>query len=182
MKLFVGIDVSSEKLDTCFLNSEDHILLEISLQNNIVGAGEIKDNIIRFTEHIQCDRIIVGIEATSVYSFHSSTSLAEDAELGSLGIEVFVMKAIRDSYRLGKVMQDSIDVVLASYVMMIKTIKKQIKEFDKVIQKLFEILPESKSLPGIGPVYATGIMAKIGQIKCFENEAKIAKYDGVYCK
>lgn len=66
--------------------------------------------------------------------------------------------------------------------MMIKTIKKQIKEFDKVIQKLFEILPESKSLPGIGPVYATGIMAKIGQIKCFENEAKIAKYDGVYCK
>ncbi|MCT4564040.1 MAG: hypothetical protein N4A68_06935 [Maledivibacter sp.] len=52
MKLFVGIDVSSEKLDTCFLNSEDHILLEISLQNNIVGAGEIKDNIIRFTEHI----------------------------------------------------------------------------------------------------------------------------------
>ena len=28
MKLFVGIDVSSQKLDVCFMDSEDHILHE----------------------------------------------------------------------------------------------------------------------------------------------------------
>lgn len=321
MKLFVGIDVSSEKLDTCFLDSEDQILLETSLPNNIVGASKIKEHIIRFTEHIHYERIIVGMEATSVYSFHPSAFLAEDAELKSLGIEVAVInpkaihrfkglfeedktdridayriadflrfdrfntslikeekymalqrltrsryqligqlaemkqhflenlyykcntltkeidtsifgatmmdlltdsmtledianmsledlaavlqekgrgrfsnpqklakslsKAIRDSYRLGKIMQDSVDVVLASYAMMIKTIKKQIKELDKAIQQLFEILPESKSLlsiPGIGPVYAAGIIAEIGQIERFENEAKVAKYAGLYWK
>ncbi|QXM06933.1 IS110 family transposase [Crassaminicella indica] len=321
MKLFIGIDVSSEKLDICFLDSEDQILLEISLPNNIIGASKIKEHIIRFTEHIQYKRIIVGMEATSVYSFHPSAFLAEDAELKSLGIEVVVMnpktihrfkglfeedktdkidayriadflrfdrfnislikeeqymalqrltrsryqligqltemkqhflenlyykcntltkeidtsvfgstmmdlltdsmsledianmsledlatvlqqkgrgrfsnpqklakslsKAIRDSYRLGKVMKNSVDVVLASYAMMIKTIKKQIKELDKAIQALFEVLPESKSLlsiPGIGPVYAAGIIAEIGQIERFENEAKIAKYAGLYWK
>jgi transposase len=321
MKLFVGIDVSSEKLDTCFLDSEDQILLETSLPNNIVGASKIKEHIIRFTEHIHYERIIVGMEATSVYSFHPSTFLAEDAELKTLGIEVAVInpkaihrfkglfeedktdridayriadflrfdrfntslikeekymalqrltrsryqligqlaemkqhflenlyykcntltkeidtsifgatmmdlltdsmtledianmsledlaavlqekgrgrfsnpqklakslsKAIRDSYRLGKIMQDSVDVVLASYAMMIKTIKKQIKELDKAIQQLFEILPESKSLlsiPGIGPIYAAGIIAEIGQIERFENEAKVAKYAGLYWK
>ncbi|SHK36570.1 Transposase [Anaerobranca californiensis DSM 14826] len=321
MKLFVGIDVSSEKLDTCFLDSEDQILLETSLPNNVVGASKIKEHIIQFTENIHYERIIVGMEATSVYSFHPSTFLAEDAELKSLGIEVAVInpkaihrfkglfeedktdkidayriadflrfgrfntslikeekymalqrltrsryqligqltemkqhflenlyyecntltkeidtsifgatmmdlltdsmtledianmsledlaailqekgrgrfsnpqklakslsKAIRDSYRLGKVMQDSVDVVLASYAMMIKTIKKQIKELDKAIQQLLEILPESKSLlsiPGVGPVYAAGIIAEIGQIERFENEAKVAKYAGLYWK
>lgn len=35
MKLLVGIDVSSEKLDSCFLDSEDQVLLEESLPNTI---------------------------------------------------------------------------------------------------------------------------------------------------
>ncbi|WP_213818247.1 hypothetical protein [Garciella nitratireducens] len=44
-----------------------------------------------------------------------------------------LFKAIRDSYRLGKVMRDSVDVILSSYARMIKTTKKQIKELDKAI-------------------------------------------------
>jgi len=37
MKLFVGIDVSSEKLDICFLTDDDQlsILSEISIANDI---------------------------------------------------------------------------------------------------------------------------------------------------
>ncbi len=321
MKLLVGIDVSSEKLDTCFLDSEDHILLEVSLPNNIVGASKIKEHILDFEKSIHYDRIIVGMEATSVYSFHPSTFLAEDDDLKTLNIEVVVMnpkaihrfkglfeedktdqidayriadflrfdrfnvsllkeeqymalqrltrsryqlicqltemkqhflenlyykcntltkeidtsvfgstmmelltdsmsldeiasmslvelaaflqergrgrfsnpdklansisKAIRDSYRLGKIMQGSVDVVLASYAMMIQALKKQIKTLDKAIQNLVFTLPESKSLlsiPGIGPVYAAGILAELGQIERFENEAKIAKYAGFYWK
>ena len=34
MKLYVGIDVSSQKLDVCFLDSEDNILKECSLIND----------------------------------------------------------------------------------------------------------------------------------------------------
>lgn len=96
-----------------------------------------------------------------------------------------IAKAVRDSYRLGKVMQDSVDVVLASYAMMIKTTKDQIKTLDKAIQNLIVTLPESQSLlsiPGIGPIYAAGILAELGQIERFEDEAKIAKYAGLYWK
>ena len=41
MKLFVGIDVSSEKLDVCFLTDDDQLstLSEISVSNDIEGAS-----------------------------------------------------------------------------------------------------------------------------------------------
>jgi len=321
MKLLVGIDVSSEKLDTCFLDSEDQILLEECIENSIAGASKIKSYILKFHKHTHYERIIVGMESTSVYSFHPASFLAQDEELKALGIEVSVInpkiisrfkgmfdedktdsidayriadflrfdrfnvsihkeeqylalqrmtrsryqlicqltemkqhflenlyykcntltkeldtsvfgatmmelltdslsldeianmpledlafllqekgrgrfsnptklakslsKAIRDSYRLGKVMQDSVDIVLASYANMIQATKKQIKIIDKSIQTLIITLPDAKSLlsiPGIGPVYTAGILAELGQIDRFEDEAKIAKYAGLYWK
>jgi len=94
-------------------------------------------------------------------------------------------KAAKDSYRLGKVMQDSIDVVLGSYALMIRTIKEQIKSLDSAIERLLEAIPESQcllSIPGIGKVYTAGILAEIGQIERFEDQAKLAKYAGLYWK
>jgi transposase len=321
MKLFVGIDVSSQSLDVCFLDSEDQILHQGSLPNDINGATKIKEYILGFAKTVQYDEIKVGMESTSVYSFHPATFLAEDVDLKELGIEVVVQnpkaiarfkglfeedktdkidafriadflrlnryntslikeekyvalqrltrsryqliqqmteckqhflenlyykcntltrnvdtsvfgatmmdllsdalsldeiaemdlgqlaailqqkgkgrfsdpeklakainKAARDSYRLGKVLQDSVDVVLATYCMMVKTIKEQIKELDKAIEKLLEIIPESQcllSIPGIGKVYCAGILAEIGQIERFEDQAKLAKYAGLYWK
>jgi len=96
-----------------------------------------------------------------------------------------INKAARDSYRLGKVMQDSVDVVLGSYALMIRTIKDQIKSLDSAIERLLEVIPESQcllSIPGIGKVYSAGILAEIGQIERFENQAKLAKYAGLYWK
>ena len=321
MKLFVGIDVSSQKLDVCFMDSEDHILHEATLLNDITGASKIKEIILKLNEKLEYDGIKVGMESTSVYSFHPATFLAEDAELKNLGIEVIVQnpkaiarfkglfeedktdtidarriadfvrlnlnsttvikeekyialqrltrsrlqlieqmteckqhflenlyykcntltrdvetsvfgatmmdllteslsfgevaemevedlatilqqkgrgrfgnpdklakainKAIRDSYRLGKVLEGSVDVVLGTYAMMIKTLKQQIKELDKAIEALLETIPESQcllSVPGIGPVFAAGILAEIGQIERFEDQAKLAKYGGLYWK
>jgi len=321
MKLFVGIDVSSQKLDVCFMDSEDHILHEATLLNDITGASKIKEIILKLNEKLEYDVIKVGMESTSVYSFHPATFLAEDAELKNLGTEVIVQnpkaiarfkglfeedktdtidarriagflrlglhgttvikeekyialqrltrsrlqlieqmteckqhflenlyykcntltrdvetsvfgatmmdllteslsfgeiaemevedlaailqekgrgrfgnpaklakainKAIRDSYRLGKVLEGSVDVVLGTYAMMIKTLKQQIKELDKAIEALLETIPESQcllSVPGIGPVFAAGILAEIGQIERFEDQAKLAKYGGLYWK
>ena len=48
MKLFVGIDVSSEKLDICFLDSSDTTLKEVTLPNNINGASSIKEDVLQF--------------------------------------------------------------------------------------------------------------------------------------
>jgi transposase len=321
MKLFVGIDVSSQTLDVCFLDSDDNVLYQGSLPNDINGASKIKGLILEFADIINYDVIKVGMESTSVYSFHPATFLAEDADLKGLGVEVIVQnpkaiarfkglfeedktdridahriadflrlglhgnsvikeekyvalqrltrsryqlitqmteckqhflenlyykcntltrdaetsvfgatmmdlltdslslgeiaemeieqlaeilqqkgrgrfsdpkklakainKAVRDSYRLGKVLQGSVDVVLATYSMMIKTIKEQIKDLDKAIEKLLEAIPESQclmSIPGIGKVYCAGILAEIGQIERFEDQAKLAKYAGLYWK
>lgn len=93
-----------------------------------------------------------------------------------------IRKAVRGSYRLGKVMKDSIDTVLAVYYTEIKTDQKLIKDLDKSITQIADALPEAKilqSVPGIGPVYSAGIIAEIGSIDRFDNEAKLAKYAGL---
>ena len=46
-----------------------------------------------------------------------------------------------------------------------------------------ELLPNVLiSIPGIGPVYSAGIMAEIGDINRFNNQAALAKYAGLAWK
>lgn len=93
-----------------------------------------------------------------------------------------IKQAVRGSYRLGKVMKDSIDAVISVYYTEIKTNQKLVKDLDKSIARIVETLTETKilqSIPGIGPVYSAGIIAEIGSIDRFDNEAKLAKYAGL---
>jgi transposase len=321
MKLFVGIDVSSLSLDICFLDSNDQILTQSSFPNDLNGALHIKELILEYHQKVPYESILVGMESTSVYSFHPAAFLHEDPDLKALGVKVVVQnpraiarfkglfdedktdrvdafriadflrfdrfnlslvkeekylalqrltrsryqliqqmteckqhflenlyykcntltrdvdtsvfgtammdllseslslddiaamplealadilqhkgrgrfadplklanaiqKAARDSYRLAKVMQDSIDVVLGSYTLMIQTLKDQIKSLDTAIERLLEAIPECQcllSIPGIGKVYTAGILAEIGQIERFEDQTKLAKYAGLYWK
>ena len=39
-----------------------------------------------------------------------------------------------------------------------------------------------ESIPGVGPVYAGGILAEIGQIDRFADQANLAKYAGLTWK
>jgi transposase len=75
MKLFVGIDVSSQSLDVCFLDSDSNVLHQGQLPNDINGASKTKELIMEFPGIIKCDAIKVGMEPTSVYSFHPTTFL-----------------------------------------------------------------------------------------------------------
>lgn len=82
-------------------------------------------------------------------------------------------------------MQDSVNTVLAMHAYMMKALKKQIKVLDKSIERLVETIPEAdglRSVPGIDPVYAAGIIAKIGQIDRFDDDTKIVKYAGLCWK
>jgi Transposase and inactivated derivatives len=321
MKLFVGIDVSSQKLDVCFLDSDQNILDQPSLTNDLNGAGAIKKLVLKLSSATHYKRVVIGMESTSIYSFHPAMFFHEDAELNALPLDVVtlnptmihrykglfdedktdtidafriadflrieryqvpvikeekyvalqrltrtryqlvhqmteckqhflenlyykcntltqeiptsvfsssimdilsdslsldeisqmnledlaerlnkagkgrfsdpeklakaIQKAIRDSYRIGKVLQDSIDIVLASYARIIAGLKKQIQSLDKSIESMYQIIPEAQSLmsvPGIGPVYTAGLIAEIGQIDRFDNEAQLAKYAGLYWK
>ncbi|BDP56904.1 hypothetical protein EfmJHP36_13830 [Enterococcus faecium] len=86
MKLFVGIDVSSEKLDVCFLTDDNQlsILSEISVANDIEGASFIRETILEFNNSYHFDQIVIGMESTSMYSFHPSMFFHEDEKLKKL--------------------------------------------------------------------------------------------------
>ena len=76
------------------------------------------------------------------------------------------------SYRLGRLAQESINVVLSVLVREIRALEKSIKDLDKAIEQLVVVIPEYQcltSVPGIGKVYAAGLIAEIGQIERFKD-------------
>lgn len=323
MKLFVGIDVSSKELEVAMLTSEStKQLFRAHVPNDLNGASEIKQKILELNETYQFEQTVIGMESTSVYSFHPAFFFKNDAELTALNIDAVLLnprdtkrykdifeasksdtidafyiadflrtghyttdivrqeeylalqrltrsrfevvqsltrskqhfienlyykvnklaveplgtslfgstmmelltadistedlaalpledlaefldqksrgrfsdpqklaetiqKAIRGSYRLSQVVSDSVDTVLAIYANEIKMYQKIITQLRKSIEKVLEMIPEGQilqSIPGIGPVYSAGILAEIGQIERFDNEAKLAKYAGLAWK
>lgn len=326
MKLFVGIDVSSEKLDTCFLTDELNVLIEDTYDNDSYGATALKNQLLMLQTQFHFEQLVIGMESTSMYSFHPALFFQEDKDLQALQtivtiedphrikqytkmfdtdktdtIDAFmiadylriqrftnspikqekymalqrltraryqmvrqlvetkqhfienlsykcntlkkelrdsegsttvfsatimdlltedltlddlammpleqlssflqekgrgrfkdpdklaktIQKAIRGSYRLGKLMDESIDIVLGILVREIRSLEKAIKEYDKAIQELIQVIPEYQcltSIPGVGPVYAAGILAEIGQIERFDDQTKLAKYIGLAWK
>jgi len=318
MKLFVGLDVSSFDIKVCFLNSEGDQLNAFTIVNDLPGATQLRDTILETVQNESINELRIGLESTSVYSFHPAMFLHNDQSLRDLGGHVLVMnpkqianfkksysdmdktdeidafviadylrfgrlpmsvvkeeqyvalqqltraryhtvrqisqekqrflqylsykcntfteevessvfgkamldlflenysldelsnmpledladylrvkgrnrfpdpeyvaksiqKAVRSSYRLDKVVEDSIDTILGTSIILIRTFEKQIKALDQAIERIMKGVPQTlQTVPGIGPVFAAGIIAEIGQIERFENEAKIAKYAGLY--
>lgn len=90
MKCFVGLDVSSQKLNVCIMLSDTTTPFTASLSNDLIGASEIKTQILKLNEHYKFKRIIIGMEATSLYSFHPAMFFHEDSELKSHHVEVMV--------------------------------------------------------------------------------------------
>ena len=84
--------------------------------------------------------------------------------------------------RLWKVVEDSIDLVLGTSIQAIRSLQSQLKELDKAIQRILDSIPEAtclRSIPGIGQIYAAGILAEIGDIDRFDDQAALAKYAGL---
>lgn len=95
-----------------------------------------------------------------------------------------LQQAARNSYRLDKCLYEPITVSLASSYNCIKTYQAEVKRIDKAIEKAIKGLNTTEyqslmSIPGIGPVYAAGILSEIGSIKAFPNNDALAKYAGL---
>lgn len=94
-------------------------------------------------------------------------------------------KAARDSYRLDKCMYEPLNISLASSFNCIHAYQKEIKLIEQAIEKSINgMYPNAllilQSIPGIGPVLASGIIAEIGDIKTFHSSDALAKYAGLY--
>jgi transposase len=92
--------------------------------------------------------------------------------------------AARNSYRLEKCLYEPLTIAIASSFNCLKAFEQEIKSIDKAIERTVNGLNPSeylclRSIPGIGPVYASGILAEIGSIKAFPNHDSLAKYSGI---
>ena len=95
-----------------------------------------------------------------------------------------LQKAARDSYRLDKILYEPLNTSIASSFNLIKAFDAEIKIIDKAIEKTIKGVNPVEyqsltSIPGIGPVLASGILAEIGTIASFGSHDALAKYAGL---
>lgn len=96
------------------------------------------------------------------------------------GIVSNLQKAAQNSYRPPTVIADSVNQILAISMSTIRLLQGQVKEYDKAIEKQLSTIPNTlTSVKDIGPVYAAGIIAEIGDISRFPSQASLAKYAGL---
>ena len=83
-------------------------------------------------------------------------------------------KAARDSYRLDKCMYEPLNISLASSFNCIHAYQKELKLIEQAIEKTLNGMSPNaltilQSIPGIGPVWASGILSEIGDIAAFHS-------------
>ena len=95
-----------------------------------------------------------------------------------------LQKAARDSYRLDKSLYDPLNATIAASLNCIKALEKEVKSLDKAIARAIKGFNNHQfqcliSIPGIGPVFAAGIISELGDINKFNNQGCVAKYAGL---
>jgi transposase len=92
-------------------------------------------------------------------------------------------KAARDSYRLDRVLAEPVSLVLATTMATIRTLQAQLKMVDRTIERELLAIPAARrtirSVPGLGSVWTAGLVAEIGNIHRFTDDAALAKYAGL---
>lgn len=97
-----------------------------------------------------------------------------------------LQRAARAAYRLDRPLVGPVDTVLGVTLATIRTLTAQLQALDKTIARELEAVPADRrtlaSVPGLGPVWTAGLVAEVGDIRRFENEAALAKSAGLVWK
>lgn len=109
---------------------------------------------------------------------HSRGRLADPAQTATT-----LQQAARDSYRLARPLHDPARTILAMGTSTIRALTQQLKELDRTIAQQLQAVPVDQrtleTIPGLGPVLTAGLLAEIGSIHRFPNDAALAKYAGL---
>ncbi|MGB9881039.1 MAG: IS110 family transposase [Anaerolineae bacterium] len=106
---------------------------------------------------------------------HGKRRLASPEEMASA-----LKQAARRAYRLNPKMLEVCEVALSLTLQNIEHLKRQLKQLDKVICRELEAIPQTlTTVKGLGPVSAAGIIAEIGDIRRFKDQAALAQYAGL---
>ena len=93
MKLFVGIDVSSKDLQVAIMSSQpaQELLFSGSVLNDLNGISELKQKILTLNQQNHYEKIVIGMESTSIYSFHPAMFFQLDDDLNQFNLETVVL-------------------------------------------------------------------------------------------
>jgi transposase len=98
-----------------------------------------------------------------------------------LAIAQALKQVAADSFRLEEEAQQPVHFALSSALAHVRFLNQQLKGLERQIAKQLERLPNSLlSVPGIGPVYAAGLVAEIGDVARFADNDALAKYAGLW--
>lgn len=86
----------------------------------------------------------------------------------------------QDSYQLPPALQQPINLILDLALKQIVALQRQIQRIDTAIAEGMQAIPNTlQTIPGIGSVFAAGILAEIGNLERFNfDQAKVAKFAG----
>lgn len=115
-------------------------------------------------------------ELAGVIATHGRGKVADPEEVAKA-----VKQAARRSYRLPKGMVEPVNLVLSSSLQTIRTLGAQLKPLDEAIAAELGAAPPQtiETVPGLGPVFTSGIVAEIGDVRRFESEESVAKFAGL---
>ncbi len=92
-----------------------------------------------------------------------------------------LQQVAEDAYRLPEEWATVINDIIALNLRHIALLEDLIRRTDAAITAQMEDIPQTlETIPGIGPVFAAGIIAEIGDLARFDyNEAQVASYAGL---
>ena len=92
-----------------------------------------------------------------------------------------MVQAANRSYALPKSMVEPVNLILSSSLTTVRTLKAQLKPIEKAIATELRATPPQtlQTIPGLGPVFAAGIVSEIGDVRRFEREESLAKFCGL---
>jgi transposase len=94
-----------------------------------------------------------------------------------------LQRAAQDSFRLDKVLDEPLTLVLGTTLATIRTLQAQLRAVDRTIARELKGLRRTLgSVPGLGPVWTAGLVAEIGDIHRFRDDAALAQYAGLAWK
>ena len=89
--LFVGIDVSSKNNVAYLMKPDGSKHSSFSVQNNLGGAKLLSERIVSALGSMQLERVVIGLEATSIYGDSLVYALREDGSLGRFQRKIHVL-------------------------------------------------------------------------------------------
>ena len=109
----------------------------------------------------------------------SRNSFADPQKVAQL-----LKQAANNSYKLDKCLYEPLTISIASSFNCINAFESEAKKLNKAIEKAIKGFNTNEyqsliSIPGIGPVFSSGILAEIGSIKAFRSHDAVAKYAGL---